>query len=102
MSTSLPRSLQLAIAVALLATLSPACAQNNRRAQAVEAAQARLSAADADADGYIDRSEAEASMPRLAEHFDRVDADGDGRISKDEFRDAAKGLRQRGGKGGWR
>ena len=98
----MPRHFQLAVALVLVTVLSPACAQGNRRAQAMEAMQERLKAADADDDGHIDRDEAEASMPKLAEHFDQVDRNGDGRISKDEFRKAASMLRERRGGGGWR
>lgn len=56
-------------------------------------AHERLKAADTDGDGSISRKEAEASMPGLAEKFDRMDADKDGKISRDEmhgFRAAGK------------
>ena len=38
---------------------------------------------DANGDGAIDRSEA-AKLPRLAQRFDALDTDGDGRLSADE------------------
>jgi len=38
---------------------------------------------DANGDGAIDRSEA-AKLPRLAQRFDALDKDGDGRLSADE------------------
>ncbi|KRD39094.1 hypothetical protein ASE35_01595 [Lysobacter sp. Root916] len=50
---------------------------------------------DRNNDGAIDRSEA-AAMPRLAEKFDALDKNGDGRLSADE-RPSHRG---RGGKGG--
>lgn len=56
-------------------------------------AMARL---DANADGVIDRGEA-AKAPKFAEHFDRLDADKDGRISGDER--PQRGGRREGGKG---
>ncbi len=51
---------------------------------------------DANGDGAIDRHEAAAS-PRFAEHFERIDKNGDGRITADE-RPARK--HRRGGRGG--
>ncbi|SFK78439.1 EF-hand domain-containing protein [Lysobacter sp. cf310] len=50
---------------------------------------------DRNNDGAIDRAEA-AAMPRLAEKFDALDKNGDGRLSADE-RPSHRG---RGGKGG--
>lgn len=52
---------------------------------------------DSNKDGAIDRSEA-AAMPRLAEKFDALDKNGDGRLSADE-RPSRHG---HGGKGGER
>lgn len=43
-----------------------------------------LRAADTDQDGAIDRAEAAASLPRVAQFFDRLDADHDGRLTVDE------------------
>lgn len=40
-----------------------------------------LRAADADGDGAIDRTEAEAGLPRVARFFDRLDANGDGKLT---------------------
>ena len=56
----------------------------------------RLRAADTNGDGLISRAEA-AALPRLAQHFDAIDANRDGQVSPEELR-AAHG--QRGGKGG--
>ncbi|RDZ27825.1 hypothetical protein [Lysobacter silvisoli] len=53
---------------------------------------------DSNQDGAIDRNEAAAS-PRLAQAFDRLDKNGDGRISADE-RPARGGHGKRGGHGG--
>jgi len=45
----------------------------------------RLKAADTNADGLISRTEA-AALPRLAEHFDAIDANKDGQVSFEELR----------------
>jgi Ca2+-binding EF-hand superfamily protein len=42
-------------------------------------------AADKDGDGAISRSEAEASMPMLFRRFDQLDANKDGKITRDEM-----------------
>jgi len=42
-------------------------------------------AADKDGDGAISRSEAEAGMPMLFRRFDQLDANKDGKISRDEM-----------------
>lgn len=43
-----------------------------------------FAAADKDNDGTLDREEAKA-MPRVAKHFDEIDADKDGTVSLDEI-----------------
>jgi Ca2+-binding EF-hand superfamily protein len=60
------------------------------RTEARSRAQARWKAADKDGDGALSRAEAEASMPRLAENFDRFDANGDGRLERSEMHDFRK------------
>lgn len=47
----------------------------------------RLRAADTNADGLISRTEA-AALPRIAERFDAIDANHDGQISFEELRGA--------------
>lgn len=47
----------------------------------------RLAQADKDGDGKISREEA-AAMPRMAKNFDKLDANKDGFISKDEMKAA--------------
>ena len=54
-----------------------------RRGQMLE----RLKAADTNADGLLSRSEA-AALPRLAERFDAIDANKDGQVSFEELRAA--------------
>ena len=70
----------LALGLALAGTATPALAQAPQPGAGKPAAHARI---DANGDGVIDRSEA-AANPRMAEHFDRLDANKDGRITADE------------------
>jgi Ca2+-binding EF-hand superfamily protein len=58
----------------------------------------KLKAADANNDGYIDRAEADASLPRVAKGFDQLDADQDGKLSNDELQQAASMARKRFGR----
>jgi Ca2+-binding EF-hand superfamily protein len=86
---------RLFLVVALIAAgLTPAFAQSGDRAAKM---QERLKAADTNGDGLIDRSEAEAGLPRVAEHFDKLDADGDGKLSRDELQKMREQMRQRRG-----
>ena len=45
----------------------------------------RLKQADTDGNGLISRDEAKA-LPRVAKHFDEIDANRDGQLSSDEMR----------------
>lgn len=45
----------------------------------------RLKAADTNGDGMISRAEA-AALPRIAKHFDAIDANRDGQLTFDEIR----------------
>jgi len=45
----------------------------------------RWKAADTDGDAAISREEAKVAMPRLAADFDKVDANGDGKVTRDEI-----------------
>ena len=47
----------------------------------------QLQAADTDRNRSISRAEADASLPRLAENFDKVDSDRNGEVSADELRE---------------
>lgn len=49
---------------------------------------------DANGDGVIDRSEA-AAVPRLAERFDQLDANHDGKLTPDERHQGHQGMRAR-------
>jgi hypothetical protein len=69
----------------------PAARDGARHAESHHARRAemreRLQAADTDGNRSISRSEAAASLPRLAEKFDEVDGDRSGEVSADELRE---------------
>ena len=77
----MPRSralLALALSAALVSTV--AIAQQAAPAASADAPRQRL---DANGDGVIDKGEA-ANSPRLAEKFDQLDKNHDGRLTADE------------------
>ena len=87
------------LAIALAVALVPAAVVAQNSAATAPGAKARIQV-DANRDGFIDRAEA-AKMPRLAERFDQMDSNKDGRLSADE-RPKPRGMRhKRGGHGGW-
>ncbi len=80
------------LAFAVLTALSAGTAF--AAAQSDTDARSQRTTLDANGDGFIDRSEA-ARHPRLAERFDRIDDNRDGRLSRDEM--PARGARGRHG-----
>ena len=51
----------------------------------------RIKAADADGNGAISSKEAnEAGLDKLSDHFDKIDSDGDGEITKQELKNLIK------------
>ena len=71
----------LLLALGLLgSTSAPAAPQD----ALPEMARQRLAEVDANGDGAIDRAEAAANMPRLADQFDQLDANHDGRLTMAE------------------
>lgn len=82
------------LAVAFAVALAPAAVS----AQGPATGKARVQV-DANRDGFIDRAEA-AKMPRLAERFDQMDKNRDGRLGADER--PQRGMRHmRGAHGHW-
>jgi EF hand len=69
-----------ALGFAIAATATVTYAQASQPAVGKPARHARI---DTNGDGVIDRSEA-AANPKMAEHFDRLDANKDGRITAEE------------------
>jgi hypothetical protein len=70
----------LALGLAIAGTTSLTFAQAT---QPVVGKPARHAKIDTNGDGVIDRNEA-AAHPKMAEHFDRLDANKDGRITAEE------------------
>lgn len=86
------------LAVALAVALVPVVVVAQNGATPAAAGKARVQV-DANRDGFIDRAEA-AKMPRLAQRFDEMDTNKDGRLSAEER--PKHGMRhKRGGHGGW-
>lgn len=61
-----------------------------RRAEWQARAEARFVEADKDRDGRIDRVEAGFFGERLVRHFDRIDADKDGELTREEMAQARR------------
>jgi len=59
--------------------------QGNRVEQFQAKLNERFGAADQDKDGWITRAEADAGMPFVARHFDQIDTQSKGRLSRDDI-----------------
>ena len=73
------------IAIALVSAATLVMAEepaHPQRGQGME----KLKAADTNGDGLISRAEAAASLPRISKHFDEIDANKDGQLSREEMR----------------
>jgi len=86
-----------------LATLMAALAASAAAGAAIGSAEQKLMAADANHDGQLSRTEAQAH-PHLAKNFDAIDTNHDGQLSGDELRawhaaHPGKGGAANGGKG---
>ena len=79
---------------AMMENRSAECNANPQKCQADREArfEQRFKRADTDGNGVISRAEAEKHMPRLARHFDRVDANRDGQITREEMASVRKAL----------
>jgi len=60
------------------------------RAEAQARSEERFKRADANGDGRLSREEARKSMPQLARDFDRIDANKDGFVTTEELAAARK------------
>jgi Ca2+-binding EF-hand superfamily protein len=64
--------------------------QRHSRRAGMHAMRAKLLALDVDNDEALTRAEIGDKLPRLAENFDRIDADRNGKLTREEMR-AARG-----------
>src|SRR5262249_51370755 len=74
-------------------------ARAERRAAHQQKFQARFKAADTNGDGGLSKAETTAAFPRLARHFDTLDANKDGVVTLDELQAARQHWRPRAGRG---
>ena len=73
-----------------------------RRAEWQARAEARFAEADKDRDGRLDRVEAQAFGERFNQHFERIDANSDGEIDREEMAKARRHARGQHGRHGMR
>lgn len=74
------------LALTLACTATTACAQRRISDEQRQAIEQRWQDADRDGDGAIDRAEAEAGLPRVYKNFDRLDSNGDGKLTREELK----------------
>ena len=74
-------ALVVAAAVPAAAVLAQPASGASRGERMLGELQKRFSAADVNGDGKLTREEAKAGMPRVAEHFDEIDAAHAGSIT---------------------
>lgn len=74
-----------AVIAALALTAMPVQAQT-QGGKAGQKLEERFAAADKDHDGKLTKAEAEAGMPRLAKHFDEIDAQKTGSVTLEQVK----------------
>jgi len=97
---SLRQRLLLAAVAALLPTAAALAqtADGGRAAQMGAELKKRFMAADANGDGRLTREEAQAKMPRVYQHFDAIDATHQGFVTLADI--VAHAIAQRGARKG--
>jgi hypothetical protein len=78
-----------------VATAKPEPAASAPGDRFAEKALQEFKAADTNRDGYISLEEARGKFPALAQHFTRVDTDGDGSIPPREFLQAKRAVMEK-------
>jgi Ca2+-binding EF-hand superfamily protein len=79
------------VAITLLTLPVAVLAQDGNRAARFEAQlEQRFASADANGDGKLTRDEARAGMPRVYQQFDAIDSGRKGYVTLDEIRAAAQ------------
>ena len=95
-----PAAMTLALAVALATGLFVAPSAQARPEMAGQNAEARFDAMDANKDGKVSREEFFAAQPNMKEGaFAAIDADGDGELTLKEWKDFTAGHGKEGGMG---
>ncbi len=77
--------LNLLLTLCAMGVAGAAHAGDGSRREGAEKLRQKFAAADANQDGLLDRAEAQGGMPRVAKHFDEIDADHDGKLSQSEI-----------------
>lgn len=80
----------LVLATGIVFAQDAGAGRGARHAEMQAKADARFAAADKDGNGRIDRTEAQAVGERMATHFDRMDANKDGGLDKQELASARR------------
>ena len=60
-----------------------------------QAAESEFRAADTNGDGYLSQDEMRNRFPHVAKEFARIDRDGDGRVSFQEFVQAKRAMMEK-------
>ena len=95
-----PAAMTLALAVALATGLFAVPPAQARPEMAGQNAEARFDAMDANKDGKVSREEFFAAQPNMKEGaFAAIDADGDGALTLKEWKDFSAGHGKEGGMG---
>ena len=87
----LPLAFTAAMATALLAAGAASAQDKPDRKDRIEQFNKRFAEADTNSDGRLTREEAQGKMPYVASHFDEIDADKKGYVTK---ADVAKMLKK--------
>lgn len=95
------RKTLLAVSLLTLLASGVALAAQSDSAGTTAAPRGHLAQLDKNGDGVIDRGEA-AAAPRLAERFDQIDTNKDGKLSADERTQARSGMRHHDRHGKWK
>jgi Ca2+-binding EF-hand superfamily protein len=78
------RTILLFSLLALVPLAAAAQDSQDSKSRLVNEIKQRFDKADANGDGALDREEAKA-MPRVAQHFDDIDTDHDGKVTLQEI-----------------